>query len=95
MTRAEEIIEYVGQAGELAADLPRPRSELDDLAPDELAVYEALPGRGSRSIEDIAVAAGIPVADVVGPLTMLDIKGMVTQDGGEWKLLRSKASTRQ
>lgn len=88
VTRAEEIIEYVGRAGELAPDLPRPRSELDDLTPDELAVYEALPGRGSRSIDDIAVAAGVPVADVVGPLTMLDIKGLVKQqEDGEWKLL--------
>lgn len=95
VTRAEEILEYVGQAGELAADLPRPRSELDDLAPDELAVYEALPGRGSRSIEDIAVVAGMPVADVIGPLTMLDIKGLVTQIDGEWKLLRRNASNRR
>jgi DNA processing protein len=95
VTRAEEILEFVGQAGELAADLPRPRSELDDLAPDELTVYEALPGRGSRSIEDIAVAAGVPVADVVGPLIMLDIKGLVTQIDGEWKLLRRKSPNRQ
>ncbi|KRE31990.1 DNA protecting protein DprA [Mycobacterium sp. Soil538] len=95
VTRAEEILEYVGQAGELAADLPRPRSELDDLSPDELAVFEALPGRGTRSIEDIAVVAGRPVADVVGPLTMLDIKGLVTQDNGDWKLVRRKDSNRQ
>lgn len=95
VTRAEEILELVGRAGELATDPPRPRSDLDDLTPDELAVYEALPGRGSRSVDDIAVVAGMPVTDVVGPLTMLDIKGLVTQDNGEWKLLRRRASTRR
>ncbi len=95
VTRAEEILEYVGHGGELATDLPRPRSELDDLAPDELAVYEALPGRGSLSIDDIALAAGIPVADVLGPLTMLDIKGLVTQQDGQWKLLRRAGSPRR
>ncbi|KMO84962.1 DNA processing protein DprA [Mycolicibacterium chubuense] len=92
VTRAEEILELVGRAGELATDPPRPRSDLDDLTPDELAVYEALPGRGSRSIDEIAVVAGWPVADVLGPLTMLDIKGLVTQDNGEWKLLRHRAT---
>ncbi|BBX71004.1 DNA-processing protein DprA [Mycolicibacterium psychrotolerans] len=95
VTRAEEILELVGRAGEIAEDPPRPRSELDDLSPDELAVYEALPGRGTRSIEDIAVVAGLPVADVLGPLTMLDIKGLVTQDNGDWKLLRPRVSTRR
>ena len=54
----------------------------------ELAVYEALPRRGSRTVDEIAVAAGLPVSDVLGPLTMLDVRGLVTQVDGCWKLAK-------
>lgn len=95
VTRAEEIVELVGNYGEFAAEQPRPRSEVDGLSPEELAVYEALPGRGSRSVEQIAVAAGMRETDVIGQLTMLDIRGMVAQQDGEWKLLRHNISDRR
>ncbi|MEW5809094.1 MAG: DNA-processing protein DprA [Actinomycetota bacterium] len=90
VTRAEEIVELVGRSGELAPEQPRPRSEVDGLSGEELTVYEALPGRGSRSVDQIAVAAGMPETEVIGQLTMLDIRGLVTQQDGEWKLLRRK-----
>ena len=92
VTRAEEIVELVGNYGEFAAEQPRPRSEVDGLSEEELAVYEALPGRGSRSIDQIAVAAGMPETDVIGQLTMLDIRGLVTQQDGEWKVARHNSS---
>lgn len=88
VTRAEEIVELVGDYGEFAAEQPRPRSAVDGLSEEELAVFEALPGRGSRSVDQIAVAAGMPETDVIGQLTMLDIRGLVIQEDGEWKLAR-------
>ncbi len=88
VTRAAEIVELVGRAGELACEPVRPVTEIDGLSDDELAVYEALPRRGARSIGEIAVAAGRPMADVVCALTMLDIRGLVVQEDGEWKLVR-------
>ena len=93
VTRADEIVELVGNYGELAAEPPRPRSEVDGLSPEELTVYEALPGRGSRSVDQIAVAAGMPETDVIGQLTMLDIRGLVAQQDGEWKVLRSNGQS--
>ncbi|TRW80732.1 DNA-protecting protein DprA [Mycolicibacterium sp. 018/SC-01/001] len=88
VTRAEEIVELVGDYGEFAAEQPRPRTAVDGLSADELAVYEALPGRGTRAVDQIAVAAGMPETAVIGQLTMLDIRGLVTQQDGEWKVRR-------
>ncbi|MEH3143377.1 MAG: DNA-processing protein DprA [Mycobacterium kyogaense] len=92
VTRAEEIVELVGSYGEFADEQPRPHNEVDGLSPEELAVYEALPGRGSRSVDQIALTAGVPETEVIGQLTMLDIRGLVTQQDGEWKILRNNRS---
>ena len=88
ITRAADIVELIGRMGEFAPELERPVSELDALSTAELAVYEALPRRGSRTVDEIAVAAGLPVSDVLGPLTMLDVRGLVTQVDGCWKLAK-------
>ncbi|HEX4586790.1 MAG TPA: DNA-processing protein DprA [Mycobacterium sp.] len=86
VTRADEVVELVGHAGELAADEERPTSRLDDLADDELRVYDALPARGARTVDEIAVASGLPPTHVLGPLSMLEIAGLVVCQGGRWKL---------
>ena len=86
VTRAADVVELVGQMGELAPEANRPTSEVDELSDLELTVYEALPGRGARTVSEIAVVAGLPVAEVLGPLTMLDVRGLVTQLDGCWKL---------
>lgn len=88
VTRAADIVELVGDMGEFAPDISRPTSVIDDLTDVELTVYEALPRRGSREVGEIAVAAGLPVTDVLGPLTMLDVRGLVRQTEGRWKLAR-------
>ena len=88
ITRAADIVELAGRMGELAPELERPVSELDTLTGTELTVYEALPRRGSRTVDEIAFAAGLPVTDVLGPLTMLDVRGLVTQVDGCWKLAK-------
>ena len=88
ITRAADIVELAGRMGELAADIERPPTELDELTDTELAVYEALPRRGARTLDDIAVTAGIPVVDVLGPLTMLDVRGLVVQVDGAWRLAK-------
>lgn len=88
ITRAADIVELIGRMGEFAPELERPVSQLDALTGTELAVYEALPRRGSRTVDEIAVTAGLPVADVLGPLTMLDVRGLVTQVDGCWRLAK-------
>jgi len=86
VTRADEVVEQVGHAGELAADPARPTSPLDGLADDERRVYEAFPARGARTVDEIAVGSGLPPTQVLGPLSMLEIAGLVVCHGGRWKL---------
>lgn len=86
VTRAEEVLEIVGRAGEFAEEDPRPIGPLDGLDDLERKVYEALPGRGARTPDQIAVAAGLPATEVLGPLAMLEIAGLVRCQDGRWRL---------
>ena len=88
VTRADEVREFVGRAGELADELPRPVDVLDTLTDSERRVYEALPGRGAKTPDEIAVASGVPPASVLGPLAMLEIAGLVQRQEGRWRLVR-------
>lgn len=87
VTRADEVLELVGHAGELAADPDRPMSLLDDLSDDERRVYDAFPARGARTVDEIAIGAGLPPTKILGPLSMLEIAGLVVCQGGRWKLV--------
>ena len=86
VTRADEVLELVGHAGELAADPARPATLFDGLADDERRVYDALPARGARTVDEIAVGSGLPPTQVLGPLSLLEIAGLVVCQGGRWKL---------
>lgn len=86
VTRAEEVVELVGRVGELAPDEQRPVSPLDGLEEPEKRVYEALPARGARTLDEIAVASGLPATQVLGPLAVLEISGLVVSRDGRWKL---------
>ncbi|MCW2663909.1 MAG: hypothetical protein JWP83_5061 [Mycobacterium sp.] len=86
VTRAEEIVELVGRAGELAPDERRPASPLDALTEAEQHVYEALPARGLRTVDEIAVASGLGPSEVLVPLTTLEVAGLVVRQDGRWKL---------
>jgi DNA processing protein len=88
VTRAEDVIEFIGRIGELAPDEERPTSSLDALSAIDKRVYDALPARGSRTAEEIAVASGLPPAQVLGPLAMLEVAGLVVHAQGRWKLSR-------
>ncbi|MGV0851037.1 DNA-processing protein DprA [Mycolicibacterium phlei] len=88
VTRAEDVVEYVGHIGELAPEQERPSSPLDELSDTERRVYEALPGRGGRTAEEVAVASGLPVRQVLGPLAGLEMQGLVVNRDGRWKLAR-------
>jgi DNA processing protein len=88
VTRADEILELVGRAGELAVEAERPTSALDDLDDNERRVYDALPARAARTVDEIAVASGLPPTQLLGPLSMLEIAGLVVCEGGRWRLAR-------
>jgi DNA processing protein len=86
VTRAEEIVEIVGRPGEFAGDLPRPADLLDGLSDIQRQVYEALPGRGLRTPDQIALAAGLPPSAVLGPLAMLEVAELIEGRDGRWRL---------
>jgi DNA processing protein len=88
VTRATDVVELVGRAGELAPDEQRPVSPLDGLGDTEQRVYDALPARGARTPDEIAVASGLPATQVLGPLAMLELSGLVVSQDGRWKLAR-------
>jgi DNA processing protein len=90
VTRTEEVIELIGHIGELAPDEPRGTSALDGLTDIDKRVYDALPARGARSVDEIAVASGLPATAILGPLAMLEVAGLVAHHEGRWKLSRRR-----
>ncbi|MGE2718759.1 DNA-processing protein DprA [Mycolicibacterium celeriflavum] len=88
VTRAADVVELVGRIGELAPDDNRPNSPLDELSDTDKRVYDALPRRGARTAEEIAVASGLPARQVLGPLANLELCGLVLSRDGRWKLAR-------
>lgn len=88
VTRADEVREIVGRAGEFADEPPRPAGVLDGLGDTERRVYEALPARGVRTPDEIAVASGLAPGAVLGPLAMLEIAGLAQRRDGRWQVLR-------
>jgi DNA processing protein len=90
VTRAEDIVEFVGRIGELAPEEARPTTALDGLSIDERRVYEALPGRGVATVDQVAVAAGIAPERVLGPLAMLEVAGLTERHDGRWRIVRRR-----
>ena len=86
VTRTEDVREIIGRAGEFADALARPTDPLDGLTDSERLVYEALPARGARSADEIAVASGLPAAGVLGPLAVLEIAGLIERQEGKWRI---------
>ena len=93
VTRCEDVVELVGRVGELAPEPARPTSPLDGLSDTEQRVYEALPARHACTAEEIAVASGLPTHQVLGPLAMLEVVGLVVHVDGCWKLAARRKST--
>lgn len=86
VTRVEEVVEFVGAAGELAPEPDRATSPLDALTDVELRTYDALPARALRTVDQIAVAAGLPPTQLLGPLATLELAGLVERHEGRWRI---------
>jgi DNA processing protein len=89
VTRADDIVEFVGRIGELAPGEPRPATAFDGLSEAERQVYEALPGRGAATVDEIAVASGLVPEQVLGPLAILEVAGLVQRHDGRWRIVRA------
>jgi DNA processing protein len=86
VTRVDEVVELVGAAGELAPEPDRTTSPLDGLTDAELRVYDALPARGFRTVDQIAVEAGVPPTQLLGPLATLELAGLAVRHDGRWRI---------
>ena len=84
-------LELVGHVGELAPEQPRPATALDGLSDAERRVYEALPGRGVATVDEIAVAAALQPAHILAPLAMLEIAGLAERHDGRWRIVRKRS----
>jgi DNA processing protein len=91
VTRADDVVELVGRIGELALEEPHPTTALDGLGDPERRVYEALPGRGAATVDEIAVAAALAPEQVLGPLAILEMAGLARRDDGRWRIVRACA----
>lgn len=91
VTRCEDIVELVGRIGELAPEEPRPTTALDGLGEAERQVYEALPGRGTATVDQIAVASCLAPEQVLGPLALLELTGLVECRDGCWRIVRKRS----
>lgn len=95
VTRVEEVVEEVGAIG---ADLAQPR-EIEQDARDMLdttasRVLDGVPLRGGATPEEVAVASGIPVGEVLRALPRLEIAGLIEACRRGWRLAPRRRARR-
>lgn len=88
VTDAADVVELVGDMGELAPERRGPVVPRDLLAPDAARVLAAVPGRGSAPAREIALGAGTVVDLAIGRLYELRSLGFVERHGDGWQLTR-------
>ena len=81
----------VGRRPSSTAPRPTPGAILATLGPAEGAVARGL-AAGSATVDDLARISGLPVATVLGTLTVLELRGLVTGGGGRYRLAGALAA---
>jgi DNA processing protein len=85
---AADVVELVGEMGELAPDRRGPVLPRDLLDPAAAQVLAALPAGDTAAADEIARTAGTTADDAVGRLYELRSLGFVERHGDGWKLTR-------
>ncbi|MFJ3984199.1 DNA-processing protein DprA [Streptomyces fungicidicus] len=88
VTDAAEVVELVGDMGELAPERRGPVLPRDLLGPAGRQVLAALPARGTARPQEIALAAQTTPDDAVARLYELRALGYVERHDDGWKLTR-------
>ncbi|MDR1236835.1 MAG: DNA-protecting protein DprA, partial [Propionibacteriaceae bacterium] len=91
VTNSGEVRELIGP---LSRSAPTPKAEwrfTDGLSPAELRLYESIPGRGSRSVDELSLKAELPLGQCLGLLNQLADQGLVWQNPKrEWQITSAK-----
>lgn len=85
---AAEVVELVGDMGELAPERRGPVLPRDLLAPGARRVLAALPARRAAAVDEIARGAQTVEDEAVARLYELRALGYVERHGDGWKLTR-------
>ncbi|GGM39781.1 DNA processing protein DprA [Longimycelium tulufanense] len=89
VTRVAEVIESIGRFGtDLAAEPKVARRPTDDLDPETLRVFDALPLRGGRSPEEVARDSGVPLNRVRALLPTLELARLAERHPEGWRCAR-------
>ena len=87
VTQSTDVLELVGALGRGAARPASPHRRTDELRPDELRVFEAVPARGARSASELSLASGVGLAACLAILDGLVDRGFLVQDDQwDWRL---------
>ncbi|MFE3829280.1 DNA-processing protein DprA [Streptomyces sp. NPDC059092] len=86
VTDAAEVVELVGDIGDLAPARRGPVLPRDLLDPVSARVLEALPARGAADGREIARVAGTTADETLGRLYELHSLGFVERHGDRWQL---------
>ncbi|MFF5564996.1 DNA-processing protein DprA [Streptomyces sp. NPDC012623] len=86
VTDAAEVVELVGDIGELAPSRRGPVLARDLLDPASARVLEALPARGAAGGREVARSAGTTTDEALGRLYELHSLGFVERCGDGWQL---------
>ncbi|MFB6816347.1 DNA-processing protein DprA [Streptomyces sp. NPDC056347] len=86
VTDASEVVELVGDMGELAPARRGPVHPRDLLDQISARVLDALPGQGAVSGREVARTAGTSADEALGRLYELHSLGFVERDGEGWRL---------
>lgn len=58
----------------------------DSLTPEQRRVRDAIPGKGSVTIDEISWSAGLEISTVRAALAVMEVGGYVAGDGSTWRL---------
>jgi DNA processing protein len=88
VSSASEVLELVSPLGRTAIlDHGGEHRATDALSPDELRLFESVPGRGACGADELAIRAGLPMPTCLALLSQLLDGGFVRQDpDGRWRL---------
>jgi DNA processing protein len=87
VTRGEEVLEIVGDAGTHLVTSPRgPARPRDKLPPRDARALDAVPFARAAPVDSIAITAGMALLDVQAALRRLQRDGLVEQMPTGWRL---------